>query len=60
MACIVEEASNNVLDALFVGVVEFGSCVDRVNSLIVLAKLDWIWIVGAMLRLCRMWMLVSE
>ncbi len=37
--CIVEEASNNLLDELIVVVVEFGACVDWVNSLIVLPYL---------------------
>ncbi len=58
--CIVEEASNDLLDVIFVGFIEFGTCVDWVSSLIVLAILDWIWVVGAMLQLCRMWMLVPE
>jgi hypothetical protein len=49
-----------LLDAFLVGIVEFWTCVDQVDSLIVFAILDWIRVVGAMLRLCRMWMLVPE
>jgi hypothetical protein len=57
--CMVEEASNDLLEFL-VGIVRFETCVDRVSSLIVLAILDWIQVVGAMLQLCRMWMLILE
>jgi hypothetical protein len=59
-ACIVEEASNNLLDVFFVGFVKFGTCVNRVSSLIVLAILDWILFVGAILRLCMMWIVITE
>jgi hypothetical protein len=42
---IVEEAPNDLLDAFLVGTIKFGTCVDQVNSLIVLAIFDWIRIV---------------
>ncbi len=59
--CIVEEASDNMLDAFFVGFVKFETtCVNWVSSLIVLSILDRVWVVRAMLRLCRVWMLISE
>ncbi len=45
---------------IFVGFVKFGACVDRVSSLIVLSVLDRIWVVQAMLWLCRVWMLIPE
>jgi hypothetical protein len=50
--CIVEEASNDLLDAFFVGFVKFGTCVDWVSSLIFLSILDRIWVLWAMLWLC--------
>ncbi len=58
--CIVEEASNDLLEAFFVGFIEFGTCVDWVSSLIVLPIIDRIWVVWAMLRFCRVWMLIPE
>jgi hypothetical protein len=57
---IVEEASKNLLYAFLVGVLKFGTCVDRVSSLIVFVILDWIWVLGAILQLCKMLMLVLE
>ncbi len=58
--CIVEEASNNLSDAFFVGFVEYGICVDWVSSLIVLSILDRVWVVRAMLQLRRVWMFITE
>jgi hypothetical protein len=49
--CIVEETSNDLLDASLVGIVKFGTCVNLVGGLIVFALLDWIWVVGAVLWL---------
>ncbi len=59
-AGIVEEAANNLLDALFAGFVEFGTCVAWKCFLIVLAIFDWIRAVGAMLGFVWMWMSVAE
>jgi hypothetical protein len=39
--CIVEEAPHDLLDAFLVGIITFGTCVDWVDSLIVLAIFDW-------------------
>ncbi len=58
--CIVKEASDILLNAFFVGFVEFGTCVNWVSSLIVLSILDKVWVVRAMLQLCKMWVLIPE
>ncbi len=58
--CVVQEASDNLLNAFFECFVEFGTGVDWVSSLIVLSILDRVRIVGAMLRFCRMWVLIPE
>ncbi len=57
---IVEEAANNLLDALFAGFIEFGTCVNECRCLIVFAIQDRIGVVRAMLGLHRMWMFVAE
>ncbi len=44
------------MGAFFVGLDELGYCVNWVSSLIVLLILDRIWVVWAMLQLCRVWM----
>jgi hypothetical protein len=58
--CIVEETSDDLLDAFFVGFVKFGTCVNRVSSLIVLSILDRVWVVQAVLQLCRVCVCVSD
>ncbi len=58
--CVVQEASDNLLNVFFVCFIEFGTVVNWVSCLIALSILDRVWVVGAMLRFRRMWVLKLE
>jgi hypothetical protein len=46
---IVEKNANNLLDALFAGIVQEGTVIGWIGCLIILAVCNWVWCKRAML-----------